>query len=291
MDEQDDFPVEATRRKWAADPRPNEELIARSLALWSRPIEEEDEDEDDGTHELWVIAARGGAAELELLLPLSKSFVPAEREVAAFALARLGFATPAFEQEVSERLVQMLDDATPAVARGAIYGFSIRKWPAAVSRLLAFASSSDDEDREALAHALGNQDGAAAVDTLLQLMRDPTTAVRDWATFAFTSGHAELDSAEIRDALLARTDDEDAEVRGEALIALAQREDSRVTEKLERELSRPLEGDWVFEAADLMGDASLLPLLEQARARDGAQFGKGQQAEMDEVIARLRETD
>ena len=282
--------MEAVRRERAADPRSNEELIAGSLAKWPREIDEDDEDEDDGTQELWVIAARAGTAELKLLLALSHSLVPAEREVAAFALARLGFSEPVFEAEVGERLTQLLDDTAPGVARGAIYGFSVREWPAAIPRLIAFASSRDDDDREALAHALGNQAGATGLNTLIELTRDQCTRVRTWATFAFRSGLEELDSPEIRDALLARTDDEDSEVRGEALIGLAQRNDPRVIEKIRRELEQPLEGDWVFEAADLMADASLLPLLESARARDGGQFGLDQQSEMDEIIARLKGT-
>ena len=69
----------------------------------------------------------------------------------------------------------------------------------------------------------------------------------------------ELDAPEIREALIERVEDEVAVIRGEALLALAERKDPRVVPLIRRELLGPFEGDWAVEAAGLTGDQSLLP--------------------------------
>ena len=86
--------------------------------------------------------------------------------------------------------------------------------------------------------------------------------VRDWATFGLASMTG-IDTPEIRAALMSRTAEEDAEIRGEALVGLARRKDPRVLDLVKLELQRPFEGNWAVEAAEELADASLLPFLQQ----------------------------
>ena len=64
---------------------------------------------------------------------------------------------------------------------------------------------------------------------LIALSADDDLDVRDWATFALGT-LSEDDGAPLRDALAARLDDEDEDVRLEAVHGLALRGDARAAE-------------------------------------------------------------
>lgn len=94
---------------------------------------------------------------------------------------------------------------------------------------------------------------------LIAMTGDPETANRDWATMLLAE--TEIDTPEIRAALLARLDDSDPIVRAEALVGLVQRD---------RELALPLvavelQGNdcnvVLIEAAEALADPTLLPSL------------------------------
>lgn len=71
----------------------------------------------------------------------------------------------------------------------------------------------------------------------------------------------EVDTPELRDALVDRLTESDMELRGEALVGLALRKDPRVLEPLRRELESSEVGVLAVEAAQALEDVSLLPLL------------------------------
>jgi hypothetical protein len=54
----------------------------------------------------------------------------------------------------------------------------------------------------------------------------------------------------------------DAEIRGEALIGLARRHHPDALVLVRQELNRPFAGDWPIEAAELLADGSLYPVLQ-----------------------------
>lgn len=76
----------------------------------------------------------------------------------------------------------------------------------------------------------------------------------------------ECDSTVIREALLARLSDTDSEVRGEAMLGLARRQDMRAAEAILTELSRQDVLSLAIEAAEEMPLSEFLPRLEQLLA-------------------------
>jgi hypothetical protein len=98
------------------------------------------------------------------------------------------------------------------------------------------------------------------------LSRDEDEVVRDWATFGLGT-QIDVDTPEIRAALLARVFDEDEAARGEALVGLARGKDRRVIEPLIKELERYHDGEYVYsvEAARQLAEAALLPVLRKLK--------------------------
>ncbi len=74
------------------------------------------------------------------------------------------------------------------------------------------------------------------IESLMILSQDTEALVRDWTTFALGT-QIDLDTEQIRIALVNRLDDPDDDTRGEALVGLATRKDERVIAALKTELS------------------------------------------------------
>jgi HEAT repeat protein len=99
--------------------------------------------------------------------------------------------------------------------------------PAAIPLILPFSYHPDPGVRFGLAFALGCfADDKRSVSTLLKLMTDKDSEVRDWATFGL-GVLGDFDSPEIREALFQNLSDEDEDVQEEAMAGLAKRNDLR----------------------------------------------------------------
>jgi hypothetical protein len=131
--------------------------------------------------------------------------------------------------ETQALLLHGLDDPRTEVVRAAISGFGQRPLPEALPRLISLAADTDRETRLEVAIALGKYGQDEATETLLALARDPWHAVRDWATFGIGT-QRKADSPVIRELLWTNLHDEDENVRGEALVGLA---DPVLLERLE----------------------------------------------------------
>jgi hypothetical protein len=99
-------------------------------------------------------------------------------------------------------------------------------------------------------------DGAANLDRLIALTRDPDRANRDWATFLIAS--EDVDSDAVRQALLDAARDEDVAVRAEALFGLARRDRELALPLVRKALADNIVAFPVFEAAALLADPSLV---------------------------------
>ena len=105
---------------------------------------------------------------------------------------------------------------------------------------------------------------------LIAFTRDPDVSNRDWATM--TLAMQEIDTPEVRSALIAASDDVDVIVRAEALEGLALRDKDLALPLVEHELRRDECGYATFQAARLIAHPSLLEGLRDWKGRGGASW-------------------
>jgi hypothetical protein len=103
---------------------------------------------------------------------------------------------------------------------------------------------------------LAGKDAAGNVARVMALMRDKHPANRDWATLLLAQ--QDLDTKEVREALLTAAEDENEYVRAEAILGLAQRDRTLALPLIRRELGRERVAVPLFEAAALAADPSLV---------------------------------
>lgn len=153
--------------------------------------------------------------------------------------------------------------------------------PAGVPLIILYKSHPHSNIRFSVACALGSfPNDSRSADCLLLLMEDADEEVRDWATFGL-GVLGDLDSSDIRDALLQRLSDSNEDVRHEAIAALGKRRDQRVLPSLLAALEEPPVAVPVIEAACGMlntnrdiGERSSYDYASALRERFGLQSGK-----------------
>ena len=91
--------------------------------------------------------------------------------------------------------------------------------------MLKLVDHPDDSVRFSLTSALA-VDVPEAVAALVKLTADPDEEIRNWSTFGLGT-LVSFDTPEIREALKARLNESESEIRGEALIGLANRRDPK----------------------------------------------------------------
>lgn len=193
---------------------------------------------------------------LEKAIALTRSQDPLRRARGADILGQLGVRTEPSTLFVSERLQSLIEllrrEDDPLVLNAAIVALGHLREAEGIRVVLGYRSHPDENVRYAVAWALaalGRQNEIAEViETLLGLMRDPDSDVRDWATFGLGT-QSEADSAAIREALFERLHDQDEDTRAEAAVGLARRKDNRVLPILLEELARDEYGSLYEEAA------------------------------------------
>ena len=240
------------------------ELLARALEL-SRgdPVGE--------THERWDVIVELHRRPEEVVarkaLGWCSSEDPIEQVLGIDILGQLGFAEGRlpFREEslpVLEGLLSEHDERVVASTLIAIHHFGPAESLWKVVRLAAHASA---DVRYAVAFAVSGQSDPRAVSTLIELSSDSAPSVRDWATSGL-GPQMDDDTREIRDALLRRVADPDADTRAEALSGLVKRQDARVVAPLKKALKLPSVGTLEVQAAADVADPALLPELEALKS-------------------------
>jgi len=215
---------------------------------------------------LAAVHYRGGKTEFELGRHYGASSDPLDRVTGADVLAQLGWGEATFQSESVEILISLLKDADERVISAAAVGLGHRKDPAAIRHVLALVDHPNPDIQLGVVHALSRHDIPAAIAGLIHLARDLHEDVRNWAAFGLGS-MTEVDTPELSDALAGLLDDPNAEIRGEAMTGLARRQDARTLASIVRELAGEFHGSWCLEAAELLADVRLVPLLRKARER------------------------
>jgi HEAT repeat protein len=111
---------------------------------------------------------------------------------------------------------------------------------------------------------------AANLLRLIEMTRDEHPANRDWATLLLAQ--QEIDTPEIREALLEAAEDENEYVRAEAILGLSQRDKALALPLLQRELSSESIAMPLFEAASIVAHPSLAADLRAFAQPSGDDF-------------------
>lgn len=205
---------------------------------------------------------------------------PDQRALGADILGQLGAPNRPFAAESAGIFLGMLEKETDTDVLSAVVsavGHLDYPSPKFVQPLVRLASHEDPQIRKAVAIALSGYDDSSAIETIIKLSSDKDRDVRDWATHFGLDSLSGPDTPEILEALLRRVRDEvDDEIRAEALLGLAHRKDARVVEplimELERQISRKIVYDYLFEAATDAADPRLCPALLAFKEQRGGDF-------------------
>jgi len=242
------------------DPRTTQELVNTTLT--------NDEDAADSIYwdAMRELHRRGTVEVFNAAKSLCESPCPVEQRIGCVILAQLGgsespFASRSFPLVVSvmER-VENLDTLASALCALGWFGD-----PRGVSHVLPYLDHPDSDIRYWVTHALtALREDQRSIDGLIHLSSDAAAEVRDWATCGLGS-LIDRDSPAIREALIARLGDLDDIVRGEALVGLAKRQDSRVIEPLRQALEArtfsKTANDYAGEALDALENLDQYPQL------------------------------
>jgi ADP-ribosyl-[dinitrogen reductase] hydrolase len=248
------------RWKQENDPRSTQELINLALAA---------EDEDTQWELASILWYRTTYDVVEAARELSEDPDARKRILAARILGRGGRKGAAFPEETSAVLLSMLEkEQDPDVISQVCACLGDNREVRAIPGLIALKSHPHEDVRWGVAVGLLGQDDDRAIETLIELSTDEDENVRDWATFGLGSILEEVDTPELREALVARLTDPHDDTRAEAVVGLAMRKDVRALFPLIKELENmgANAGDMFFEAAAALGDSRLCPVLMRIRA-------------------------
>jgi HEAT repeat protein len=209
---------------------------------------------------------------------LLQSQDPKSRDTAATILGQNGVKDKWEISRCGDRLLSaMKQETSSTVLSSLIHALGNLHDTRGIKAVLPFATHRDPEVRYAVVHCLNGHDNSHAVQAMIQLSSDPDRDVRNWATFGLGS-QIETNTPAIRKALLARLDEEDAEIRGEAMVGLAERGDVGVVAPFLRELTTTDPDtlrNWtlaidtaqaIIRFATETGAPSWLPVLEKLRS-------------------------
>ena len=165
-----------------------------------------------------------------------------------------------FASESVPILTALLTDSSPEVASCALVALGHLRM-GELADIGACATHASEDVRQSVAFCLSGRDEPGARDVLILLSDDPELDVRNWATFGLAALEKCSDDA-VRDALTARLEDHDPEVRGEALLGLARRGDDHVVPAICSELEEDEVTNLAIQAASVLPDPSFLEPLE-----------------------------
>lgn len=243
---------------FSTDPRSTTEIIELTIAT---------ADEDIYWDNVWMLQVRGSQAELLAASNLCESHNPQERSLGVQILGQLGMPDRTFPQECGDILLKLLaveTDCTIIASIGIAFGHL--QDPRGVLPLIKWKNHPNPGVRMGVVLGLTAQPDELAIDALIELSDDEDPDIRNWATFGLGS-QIETNTPAICDALFDRAilelgeDDPMSEIRGEALLGLAMRNDPRVISPLIEELQSECVGTLAVEAASIVGSPRLYPVL------------------------------
>jgi HEAT repeat protein len=288
MDRLDDY-----RERARNDPRTTDEVVEAAAAAVIYRNSEDEVLSDAYWKPVRLLHCRADDLVMTAAKRLLTSESSADRALAADILAQVAFGKETRRTEAADLLLPVFERETNCeVLNSMALAFGHIGDERSVPRLVELSSHPDESLRYAVVYGLSGRDHERAIAALIALSSDPDDDVRNWATFGLGS-QTTVDTPEVRNALAARLQEDDDEIRGEALVGLAERGDRRVVAPLLRELGSntpEVLHDWVLIAdaasavvrvATAAGGKEWLPVLERLKALD---IGDARSVEM--AIAR-----
>ena len=235
------------------DPRTVDELIMVALATVP--------DEEEYWDAIFALRFRRTRKVFDRAVALGWSACVRERQTGADALGT-DFAEdrPLADAHHAALLAMLAVERDLDVLFSILCSLSHLRRPEAVGPVLAFVDHTEVDIRRGVVHALLTREDERSIAALTLLSRDPEPEIRDWATFGLGS-MVEVDTPELRHALVERLEDDDPDTRLEAMAGLARLRDPVVLPSIRAELTTDRAGRMELEVATLFGSAELLPLL------------------------------
>jgi hypothetical protein len=258
-------------QKYQNDSRSSDELIRLVLT------KDADADNDDYWRPVWTLQHRLP----QILTPVSELIKSADaksRETAATILGQNGVKEKLVVGQCVDLLLGMIrQESDNGVLSSIAHAMGHLHDPRCIEVLLLLKQHPNADVRYAVVHGLSSYEDIRAIKALILLSADQDRDVRNWATFGIGS-MVGTDIPEIREALIARLTEADDEIRGEALVGLAQRGDIRIVDPLLQEFksdSPEVLRKWelintavdsTIHFAKTEGDQKWLPVLEKMKA-------------------------
>lgn len=212
---------------------------------------------------LGLVHYRGGEEEFQLGKTYLNSDDSLDRGVGADILGQLGWRDKTFLDLSVSLLISALQDKVDNVVYCDCIALGHRCDEKAIAHVIKFAQSPSTEIRNGVVFALLGQESAEAIDVMLLLSCDEDIDTRNWAMFGLGTQIAS-DSPDIRQALLKGTSDKDSEIRGEALVGLANRNDSSIVQLIINEWETVEEVSILsIEAAEIVASSRLYSTLTE----------------------------
>ncbi len=271
--------------KYRNDPRSTDELLGLALT------KDADRDNDDYWQPVAALQHRLPQI-IETIQNLSNNNDDKSRDTAATILGQGWVGTKFASDRAAGILLRMLvQEQSTSVLVSIIFALGHLPDPRAVEPLVSLRSHVDAHVRYAIVSSLCGCAEEQAIAALIERSADEDRDVRNWATFGLGS-QIDTDTPAIREALFARLKEEDDEIRGEALVGLARRGDTRMVAALLEELETQetdVLRDWILitEAAEAIvahaktsGSKECQPLLTRLAA-----LGIGKQDEIQAAMS------
>jgi HEAT repeat protein len=216
-------------------------------AMVQTALDQMQNDELDEHPVLWRLQRCASVEVFEGAKRLCKSKKLTERVLGVDILGQFGTvatdeatATPRLERMFAEETVSLLlemlaTETEPEVLYSLGVALGHMQESRAIEPLCRLKTHTDAHVRYGVVFGLLCQEDELAIRTLIELSQDSDAMVRDWATFGLGS-QLEIDTPEIRNALMMNIDDIDEQTRYEALVGLAVRRDERILERVIDEL-------------------------------------------------------
>jgi HEAT repeat protein len=243
------------------DKRSDEELFHAALDA---------QGDDRQAEAVFTLRERGTREIYEAAAALCQSKKARERWCGVDVLGQFGYHVYGGNHPYHEETVSLFLDMIEREKRVTVLGILL--WalaelddPRAVEPIARFSTHANKWVRRQAAEALTHfaHDNEAALRHLIGMCSDPDRDVRDWATFGLGSQFdpGDLDLPEAHAVLWERADEDDTEIRAQAVRGLVFRGEKGLTERVIRELSTYELYDDVLEAAEFIADPALLPHL------------------------------